>query len=129
MAGSSFTLDTSKFKSAKHMDLKLRRAMLGVCKYWDGRVETHMKTRAPWRDRTTNARNGLFAVASKLNAKGTRVGIILAHSVEYGIYLEAKPEDEGGRPIILPTIRIYAPKVMATLTKIMDRLDRAVAGA
>lgn len=127
MAGSSFTLDTRKFKSAKHMDLKLRRAILGVCRYWDGRVETHMKTRAPWRDRTTNARNGLFAVASKLNAKGTRVGIILAHSVFYGIYLEAK--NEGKYAIILPTIDIYAPKVMATLTKIMDRLDRAVAGA
>lgn len=127
MAEASFKLDTSRFKSAKHMDLKLRRALLGVCKYWDGRVETHMKTRAPWTDRTTNARNGLFAVATKLNTRGSRVGIILAHSVDYGIYLEAS--NNGKYAIIMPTIKVYAPKVMKTLTKILDRLDRAVAGA
>lgn len=125
MAGSSFNFDTTKFKSGKHLDLKIRRACFGVCKYWDGRVETHMKTRAPWRDRTTNARNGLAATAVKLTK--TSFAILLTHAVEYGIFLETK--NDGKYAIILPSIRLYAPKVMKTLTNIMDRLDRAVGGA
>ncbi len=107
------------------MDLKLRRALFGVCKYWDGRAETYLKTRAPWTDRTTNARNGLFATAVKETKR--RFSIVLGHAVEYGIYLETR--NEGKYAIILPTIQVYAPKVMKTLVKIMDRLDRAVGGA
>jgi hypothetical protein len=116
---SSFTWDTSKFKSPKEMERQLERALYATVKYWDGPIERHMKHNAPWRDRTTNARNGLFAVARRL---GRSFAILLGHSVDYGIYLEAKPEDEGGRPIIMPTIRLYAPKVMKTLHKLLDRL-------
>lgn len=121
---SSFTWDTSKFKSPKEMELKLQRALYGVVKYWDGPVERHMKHNAPWQDRTTNARNGLFATAQKSGSRvaNSNFAIVLGHSVDYGIYLEAKPKNEGGRPIIMPTIKLYAPKVMKTLTKILNRL-------
>lgn len=121
---SSFTWDLSKFENPKKMELKLQRALFGVVKYWDGRVETHMKHNAPWKDRTTNARNGLFAVARKSAARlaASTFAIVLGHTVDYGIYLEAKPEKEGGRPIVWPTIVLYAPKVMKTLTKILDRM-------
>ena len=70
----------------KKMDAKLNRAAFGVCKYWDSRIESHMKHKAPWKDRTTNARNGLFANAVKVSKR--TFAIILAHSVTYGIYLE-----------------------------------------
>jgi len=120
LAASGFTFDTSKFESAKVMDRKLNRAIFGVAKYWDGRVEAYMKHKAPWKDRTTNARNGLFAKAVKL-ADGM-YAIILAHSVTYGIYLELGTRYMRARPIILPAIKIYAPKVMITLNKILDRL-------
>lgn len=116
---SSFRWDTSNFKSPKDMEAKLQRALHNVVKYWDGPVERHMKHNAPWQDRTTNARNGLFAVAQRLRSS---FAIVLGHTVDYGIYLEGKPENEGGRPIIMPTIKLYAPKVMSTLTKILDRL-------
>lgn len=125
MAGSGFSFDTSKFKSGKHLDKKIQRAVFGVCKYWDGRVETHMKTKAPWTDRTTNARNGLAATAVKFGK--TSFGIVLTHAVEYGIYLETIKS--GKYAIIMPSVQLYAPKVIRTLNKIMDRLDRAVAGA
>jgi HK97 gp10 family phage protein len=120
VGSSSFTFDTSKFKDLKAMDRRLNRAIFGVAKYWDGRVEAHMKHKAPWTDRTTNARNGLFAKAYQ-KAKGL-YAIILAHSVTYGIYLELGTRYMRARPIIIPTMRIYAPKVMRTLTKILDRL-------
>lgn len=121
---SSFEWDTSKFKSPKHMEDKLQRALYGVCKFWDGPVEEHMKHNAPWTDRTTNARNGLSATAQKSanSVAASTFAIVLSHSVDYGIYLETKPTNEGGRPIIMPTIEMYAPKVMKTLSKILDRL-------
>jgi hypothetical protein len=121
--GSSFTLDMSRFESPKHMELKLQRALYGVCRYWDGRVETYMKHNAPWTDRTTNARNGLTATAQKSGSRiaASNFAIVLSHSVDYGIYLEDE-RYASARPIIMPTIRLYAPRVAKTLKKILDRL-------
>lgn len=127
-ANFSFSFDRSKYQPKK-LDQRMNRAIFGVARYWDGRVEAHMKQHAPWTDRTTNARNGLFANAAKLGAG--LYAIILGHSVTYGIYLELPHTHEradgssytiGPNPIILPTMRIYAPKVMKTLNKILDRL-------
>lgn len=118
----SFTFDTSGFKSVEVMEKKLERAIFGVCKYWDAPVERHMKHNAPWTDRTTNARNGLEAEAAKLG--GGVFAIILRHSVDYGRYLELGTRYMRARPIILPTIDLYAPKVIKTLTKILDRLGK-----
>lgn len=117
---SSFSWDTSRFESPKIMESKLKRAVMANMRYWDGPVEEHMKHQAPWTDRTTNARNGLAARAALLAAG--LYGIILSHSVDYGIYLELGTENMRARPIIMPTIRLYAPKVIATLTRILDRL-------
>ncbi len=124
----SFKFNTANFESPKIMDRKLNRAVFAVAKYYDGRVEASAKVNAPWTDRTTNARNGLFAKATKL---GGAFAIILAHSVTYGIYLELPHTHEradgstytiGPYPIIMPTIEKFAPKVMRALVKIIDRL-------
>ena len=120
MAGSSFTWDTSKFESPKVMEAKLNKAMFATVKYWAGPIEAHMKHNAPWTDRTTNARNGLFAKASRL-AKSL-FAITLGHSVDYGVYLEEGTKNMRARPIIVPTILEFGPKVIATLHKILDRL-------
>lgn len=107
-------------KGIKEMDRRLNRAAYGVCRYWDSRIEAHMKHKAPWKDRTTNARNGLFANAVKF--AGNVFGIILGHSVTYGIYLELGTRYMRKRPIILPTLETYGPKVMATFQKLLNRL-------
>lgn len=119
VANFSFSFDRSKYQP-KELDRRLNRAIFGVAKYWDGRVEAYMKHQAPWNDQTTNARSGLFANAAKLG-EGL-YAIILGHSVTYGIYLELGTRYMRARPIIVPTMRIYAPKVMRTLNKILDRL-------
>ena len=104
----------------KKMDAKLNRAAFGVCKYWDSRIEAHMKHNAPWKDRTTNARNGLFANAVKVSSRV--FAIILAHSVTYGIYLERGTRYMRARPIIIPTLETYGPKVIKTFQKILNKL-------
>lgn len=121
---SGFKFDTSKFKGADHLNGKMDRAIQGVCRYYDGAMEAHAKVNAPWTDRTTNARNGLRFVHVAVG-KGKH-WILGTHSVEYGVYLEVS--NDAKYAIILPTIRAYAPKVIATFTKIMNRLDQASGG-
>lgn len=116
----SFKFDKSDFKSTREMDQKLRRALFATVSYWDGRCEAHMKQKAPWKDRTSNARNGLFAKAAKLSADV--FAIILGHSVTYGIFLELGTRHMKARPIIVPTMEEYGPKVVKTLSKILSRL-------
>jgi HK97 gp10 family phage protein len=120
VAGSGFHFDTSHFKSPAEMERKLKRAVQANMQYWDGPIERWMKHNAPWKDRTTNARNGLFAKAQK--AARNRFVIVLGHTVDYGIYLEAGTENMAARPIVRPALAMFAPKVIATLTKILDRL-------
>lgn len=123
----------NQIQDPKVLDRKLNRAAFGAVRYWDGRAEAHMKQKAPWKDRTTNARNGLFARAVKLG-EGL-YAIILAHSVTYGIFLELGHHHQvalkgGGTsewtvkpyPIIIPTLELYGPKVMRFFKKILDRL-------
>lgn len=139
----SFSFDTSQIQSRyKTLDKKIDVAIRGVMKLWDGRIESHMKNRAPWTDRTTNARNGLYAEYQTSTAQG-RHTIEVGHGVYYGIFLESivyhknDLDDEGTAAaqvgteswgtyaIVGPAIERYAPKVIASCTKLLDRLDRA----
>lgn len=87
----------------------------GVIKWFDGpewdevaeqefekacsELETIARRRAPWADRTGDARNGLTAQAS--NKKG-EVAIHLFHTVEYGKWLELI--QNGRFAVIMPTL-------------------------
>jgi HK97 gp10 family phage protein len=125
LAGFEFKFDRSRFENPKIMDKKINRALYGVCKFWDGRIEAHMKHNAPWRDRTSNARNGLRAQAVKLygaSLGANAFAIILSHGVTYGIFLELGTRHMHKRPIIVPTMYEYAPKVLKTCTKLLNRL-------
>jgi hypothetical protein len=85
-----------------------------------------MKTKAPWTDRTTNARSGLW---TKPNHSGSGpIGfaqheIVFGHAVNYGIWLEIKDPNKGGRPIVMPTTIATGKAVMNTLRGIFANLD------
>lgn len=80
-------------------------------------VQSHARRNAPWTDRTSNARNGLFA---KDYQEGKKVGIVLYHTMEYGKWLEVR---WGGRySTINPTIRAKGPAVMASVGAVMKRV-------
>lgn len=82
-----------------------------------------MKRKAPWTDRTTNARSGL-------NQNTTHTGsgpvgfhkhtITLAHGVRYGIWLEKKDPHRGGRPIIVPTMLSAGKQIMDVLRALLS---------
>jgi hypothetical protein len=117
---SGFTWDASKFENPKKMEEKLRRSLFGICKYWDGPVEAHMKTKAPWKDRTGNARSGLAAQAVK--ESDDVFSIVMTYSVDYGIWLELA--NDKNYATLVPTLIVYAPKVISMTTKLLDRLGK-----
>lgn len=99
------------------MERKLDEALTATFRMWAGRIETKMKTDAPWTDRTSNARNGLRAVHTK---DGDEHAILCTHSVPYGVYLETS--NDAQYAVIMPTITSTGPRVMQTLDRILDRL-------
>jgi hypothetical protein len=80
-----------------------------------------MKMKAPWTDRTTNARTGLH---TKVSHKGTGpIGfkeheIIFSHAMHYGIWLELR-----GYDIIMPTVLAVGREVMKTLKDLFRDLE------
>ena len=82
-----------------------------------------MKKKAPWIDRTTNARTGLNQTTSHTGsgALGFKVHTItLAHGVRYGIWLEKKSPHRGGRPIVVPTMLSAGKQIMDVLRALLN---------
>jgi hypothetical protein len=78
-------------------------------------METYAKSHAPWTDRTGDARERLHATVEETGPIGT---IVLAHGVEYGLWLEVA---NGGRFSIIPeTIDVHGPRLMQTLQRMMN---------
>lgn len=111
----------------------VHRAVHGVMLFHENRIQSHMRDNAPWTDQTANARNGLFARAyeddgggpgrdsrGRFTASTHTHGIVLFHSVPYGIWLEVR--NSGRYAIILPTIEEKAPEVMASVRKLLARI-------
>jgi len=61
---------------------------------------------APWADRTGAAREGLEV---SVDEEGDEIVVTLAHTVEYGIWLETI--QSGRFAIIMPTLEQYAAQV------------------
>lgn len=96
---------------------KIDLALRGVMQYHEPQVEAYMKANAPWTDRTTNARNGLGA---KAFVDDRNHGIIVFHSVPYGIWLEVA--NNGKYRILVPTIINQGAEVMTTVSRVLARI-------
>ncbi len=96
---------------------KLNAAVAAVMQYHEATVQDYARDNAPWTDRTSNARNGLFARAySTVRSHG----IVLYHTLPYGIWLEVR---WGGKyRIIVPTIQRQGVVVMRSLQGLMRRM-------
>lgn len=72
------------------------------------RAERYMKATAPWTDRTGNARQGLHASVQRQRLK--LYALVLAHTVEYGVWLEVT--HGGANRVIEPSVRAQGILVM-----------------
>lgn len=78
------------------------------------KLEGYMKTNAPWTDRTSNARQSLSSMVSKIPL-GYR--ITLSHGVDYGIFLELANEKKYA--IVAPTVNTQSSGVFAGLSNLL----------
>lgn len=91
------------------------RAAIGV--YADTaakQMEAEAKDKAPWIDRTSNARN---SIQGSFQWEGSQCKIILSGNMTYSPWLELKNEKRYA--ILLPTLQKNAPKILKGLQKLV----------
>lgn len=81
------------------------------------KLQNHAKRIAPWTDRTGAARNRLTGYTESHPGK---VRIILAHGVDYGVWLELANEQRFAA--IDPALRVVAPQIMEGFRGLLDRV-------
>lgn len=109
--------DRTLLNNLRTFDARFDRALFATMQFHATRAQAYARSNATWTDRTSNARNGLFATATK---EGKTYRIILAHSVPYGIWLEVR--FSGRYAIIRPTIDQEGPQLMRTVEMIYGRM-------
>ena len=93
---------------------RLLSAVFDLAQLFAAKVEAFAKARAPWTDRTGNARQGLTARAFKT---ATAVTLILWSSVSYGIWLEIAHGGHWG--IILKALEAHYSQYMRAIEGLM----------
>lgn len=118
----SFTIELSSLDhNLKNFDQRARRAISATMTYQAAQSETWMRTNARWTDRTTNARNGLFATVDDLGRDAWL--LVLSHSVSYGIWLEVA--NSGKYAIVRPALLRANRELMQRLSKLFERMEKA----
>ena len=119
-------------RNLRNLAVELPMALDAIMEYQAPLVQSHARTNAPWTDRTSTARNGLMAqpfteasgpgrdTSGRFTKGSANHGIVLFHSVPYGIWLETR--FSGKYAIILPTIEVKGPDVMRMVNKLMGRI-------
>jgi hypothetical protein len=107
-------------KSIEAHDKKVKRVVAAQFLRAEQEAPGFMKLNAPWMDRTGNARAGLHA---KLNIEnqGEAFELIFAHTVFYGIFLEAR--FSGKFAIIMPTVNYFGSLLMDRIASSINRID------
>ena len=109
--------DRTLVNKLKAFNARADRFITAATAFHATRAASYARLNAPWRDRTSNARNGLFATAER---DAPKYRIIVGHSVPYGIWLEVR--FSGRYQIIRPTIDHEGPELMKTVQKMYATL-------
>ena len=94
------------------------RGVYQVMRFHQPQLVAKAKTEATWEDQTGNARNGLNGSVTLLAPNVYALNLF--GSVKYQIWLEVR--FAGKYAIIMPTLRAYAPLVLASFTKLLERM-------
>lgn len=119
----SFVIELSALDyNLKNFDRRARKAIDATVTFQAAKSETWMRENAKWTDRTTNARNGLFAVNDHEDGTDTWL-LVLAHTVSYGIWLEVA--NSGKYAIVRPAFLRANREIMQRLSKLFQRMEKA----
>ena len=110
----SWSLEGDLMTNLDGMDRRVQRAMVGGALFVKPKAIAMMKDNAPWTDRTSAARNGLNA---EVVVDGKTVGIVLYHTVPYGVFLETR---WGGKfAVIEQTMESIAPMYIEAIERLV----------
>ena len=113
-------MDSRKLRAQlRTFDEKVDRGLTAAFDYQAARSEAHMKMTAPWSDRTTNARNGLYTATKHMRGHHE---MLLSHSVHYGIHLETR--FSGRYEVIRPSLLWTSIELKKILNNMLPRLGR-----
>jgi hypothetical protein len=114
----SLSIDAGNLiRNVERLEPRVDAAIGAVVERQGDLAVAHMKSNAPWTDRTGVARSSLGSVTFK---RGGRWVLNLFGRANYQIWLEVK---NGGKyAIITPTIVDWGPRVMRSMTGLIERL-------
>lgn len=101
-------------------DAKIHGAISAIVDYNAPIAEGQMKSEAPWTDQTGAARTGLHAQTDIDQRAWT---LILAHAVNYGIWLETRNDFNGRYAIILKVLVDTGNRLMAQLEGLFGKVQ------
>lgn len=105
-------------RNLRRLPRQVDEQVAAVVEFQATRGETYMKSHAPWTDRTSAARNGLFTLAFHLPF--VRHEILFSHAVHYGIWLEIANDERFA--ILLESMRVTGEDAMQQLQGLFGRL-------
>jgi hypothetical protein len=118
MARVKVSYDDKKLrKNTQRFDANLKRNVAAVVDRHAAITTGWLKQNAPWTDRTSAARTGIFAIA---NSGNNYEEIFMAYSVYYGIWLEVA--NDRRYAVITPAMRIMGKELMDSLQHLLDRM-------
>lgn len=118
MAGARFTYDHGDLRKNLHeLPGRIDRAISIIVDRNAAWGQGWARGNAPWTDRTSAARSGLFAFPKSM---GGHHEILITHSVHYGIWLEIA--NSGKYQIILPAVRATGQHLMSDLRGLLNKL-------
>lgn len=83
------------------------------------RMEAHAKPNAPWKDRTSHARQGLFGEASEFFEGNRTLKVRISHKMDYGPYLELC--NQGKYAILRPTRDKFQAPFYRDVQKVVNK--------
>lgn len=116
-SGGMFTSNTLD-KGLAQFEFKMREGIQQFAREFAQLWEDYAKQTAPWDDRTGDARAGL--TAEYYEDGGRAVGVVLYHTVDYGIWLEVRWGSKYA--VILPSMEKMGPKLLNLMEGMMDRI-------
>jgi hypothetical protein len=89
-------------------------ALQALGDHYAAKMEGEAKNNKPWKNQTGHAQQGLFGEAK---AENTMLKVRLAHTVDYGVYLELA--NSGKFSILQPTVQKNAPQFFRDAERVL----------
>lgn len=100
----------------REWERRTRAALFALGQHYGSKMQSEAQQEAPWKDRTGDARKGLFGEAMEDEDK---LRVRISHSMEYGVYLELAHSQKYA--ILEPVAKRNAPEFIRDAQEVIRR--------